>query len=169
MQPPLTSQTEAEELMRYLADGSIDIVETDHAPHSIQSKLIAELENPEGIHDKNHTTCFGVPSIGLVAQLMFYQVKQGSITMERLIDAMSTRPAQIMGLRVGAQTQVTWDMIEYRIGEANVQSQAAWTPYLGKLAIGVIRAFVLQGERLISDGSIVGRASTVVTKRGTVI
>ncbi|HUD08180.1 MAG TPA: dihydroorotase family protein [Candidatus Saccharimonadales bacterium] len=165
MQPPLTTPAEAEELMRYLADGSIDIVETDHAPHTIQSKLNAELENPDGIHGGNHTTCFGVPGIELATPLMFYQVKRGYITIERLIDAMSTRPAQIMGLRVGAQTQVTWDMSEYRIGEAKVQSQAAWAPYLGKLVIGFIKAFEVQGERLISDGNIVGRVSTVVTKR----
>jgi dihydroorotase-like cyclic amidohydrolase len=169
MQPPLTTLTEAEELMRYLADGSIDIVETDHAPHSIQSKLNAELENPDGIHDGDHTICFGVPGIELAAPLMFYQVKRGYLTMERLINAMSIKPAQIMGLRVSNRTRVIWNMSEYRIGEDNVQSHSLWTPYLGRLALGVISTFELQGERLILDGNIIGRTSTVVTKRGTEI
>ena len=95
--------------------------------NTIQSKLNAELENPDGIHGGNHTTCFGVPGIELATPLMFYQVKRGYITIERLIDAMLRRPARIMGLRVGAQTQVTWDMSEYRIGEAKVQSHSGFT------------------------------------------
>lgn len=170
MQPPLTTQTEAEELMGYLADGSIDIVETDHAPHSSESKEKAEKENPDGIHDENHTTCFGVPGIEFAAPLMFYQAKRGYISLERVVDAMSTRPAEIMGLSVSDQTRVLWDMREYRISyDDDDQSHPRWTPFLGKLALGVVNTFELGGRRLISAGDIVDHAPEVITERGTLI
>ena len=170
MQPPLTTQTEAEELMGYLADGSIDIVETDHAPHSSMSKEKAEQANPDGIRDEMHTTCFGVPGIEFAAPLMFYQAKRGYISLERVVDAMSTRPAKIMGLRVSGQTRVLWDMREYRIGyDDAAQSLSRWTPFLGKLALGVVNTFELRGKRLISAEDIVDQAPEVITESDTLI
>ncbi|HUC88368.1 MAG TPA: dihydroorotase family protein [Candidatus Binatia bacterium] len=171
MQPPLTDQAEAEELMHYLANGYIDIIETDHAPHSIKDKQEAELDNPNGVQDaERHITCFGVPGIEFAAPLMFYQVKRGHISMERVVEAMSTRPAELMGIAIDPATTVRWDMSEYRIGsDSEAMSASSWTPYLGKLAVGKIEAFELRGRRLISLYDNVVKAPEVVTQRGTVV
>jgi dihydroorotase-like cyclic amidohydrolase len=169
VQPPLVDQAEAEELMRCLSDGSIDIVETDHAPHAYESKLGAESGNPDGLHDADHVTCFGLPGIELAAALMFYQARRGYISMERLVDAMSTRPARIMGLKVSDKTFVSWDMREFRVGHENVHSKCSWTPYLGRLALGVPNEIRVWGKPLISNGAVVDRAPTVITDRGSEI
>lgn len=168
MQPPLTSQTEAEKLMHYIAIGDIDIVETDHAPHSLESKFKAEAENPNGIHDAEHTTCFGVPGIEFAASLMFYQAKRGRISMERVIDAMSTRPAELLGVRIRPDSYAGWNMEEYRIGEdEKSESLAGWTPFLGKLAVGYVTDLYANGRRLIgNNGSEIIRCPRVLTKRG---
>jgi dihydroorotase len=167
--PKLVKQDEAEKLMRYLDDDEIDIVATDHAPWSTANKFTAEAENPDGLHGEGLAICSGLPSIDHAAAILFYQAHRGFISFERLIDAMSTRPAEILGVKLAENTSATWDMREYRIGEDNVQSQSGWSPYMGKLAIGHVQTFDIGGQRLISAGEIVGRRPEVVTSRGTVI
>ncbi len=171
MKPPLAHQDEAEKLLGYLASGDIDIVETDHAPHAEAAKWQAEQDNPNGLEDAGHTTCFGVPGIEFAAPLLFYQAKRGNISMERLLDAMSTKPAEILGVTLDGQTRVEWDMLEYRIEEEKytVESAAGWTPFLGKLAVG-IPMHVQIGDKVLVDGyEIVGQDPRVISHRGAII
>jgi dihydroorotase len=169
MQPPLVEQAESEKLMFHLANGDIDIIETDHAPHAESSKMKAELENPNAILDGEHTTCFGVPSIGHAASLMFYQVKRGRISMERTIDAMSTRPAEILGVKLSKKTKFLWDTREFRIGhDDDVESRSGWTPFLGKLAVGTVHAAKINGQQLVTaEGQVDATYPLVVTSRGS--
>lgn len=172
MQPPLAEQADSEQLMRLLADGYIDVVETDHAPHSQDAKWQAEFNNPHGAHAPGQTTCFGVPGIEFAAPLLFYQVHRGRITMERLVRAMSTRPAEIVGVQLQHSTKFTWEMEEYRIddeGYTTVSSLAQWTPYLGKLARGVINSARIGGKEVMSAGDIIDQSPRVVSERGEVV
>lgn len=156
MQPPLAEQAAATELLKLLADGSIDIVETDHAPHSLDAKWAAEAENPEGIHDPDYRTCFGVPGIEFALPLLFYQAKCGRLSMERIIDATSTKPAEIIGVALAGNTKVTWDMRPYRIGHehAGGRSGSGWTPFLDKLAVGRVIKVTLSGRTIYHTGTI---------------
>lgn len=170
MQPPLAEQAEAEELMHYLANGDIEMVATDHAPHSADSKYQAEKNNPEGLSDEEHTTCWGVPGIEFAASLMFYQAKRGFISMERLVDAMSTKPAELLGVKLNPRSRVEWDMREYRIGyDDDAESLARWTPFLGKMAIGEIVGIEIGGSLVVNGGDIVKPTPRVVTRRGQLI
>jgi dihydroorotase-like cyclic amidohydrolase len=128
MQPPLADQVDAEKLLHYLAEGKIQIIESDHAPHSKDAKREAEAAG---------TSCFGVPGIEHIVGLMLYQVKRENITIERLIDAMSTQPAKLFGLQPSSQTGSEWELIDGRIeSEADIISGAGWTPYLGMNTYG---------------------------------
>jgi dihydroorotase len=171
MMPPLVHQDEAEELLQLLADGLIDVVETDHAPHAVSDKWAAEQENPMAIHDPNHRTCFGVPGIDLVMPLLLYQVKRGRLSLKRLVDATSIKPAKIIGVKLLPTTQVTWDTTEYRIGDSPglKLSGSGWTPYSGKLAVGIVKKIKVGNKLLIKDGKIVNKLSRVVAQRGELI
>lgn len=145
MMPPLADQPDTERLMRMLDAGDIDIIETDYAPHSKEAKWQAE-----------HTggNCFGVPGIEHVVPLLMYQVKRENISLERLIDALSTKPAALLGVTPDAQ--VEWDMEMYRIEDEGqqVSSGAKWSPYLGHLAIGRVRSMRISDMEFITDGVI---------------
>ncbi len=169
MQPPLAEQSDAEELLRLLADGLIDVVETDHAPHAKAMKWKAEDENPQAIHDPEHTTCFGVPGIEWALPLLFYLEKRGFITMERIIDASSTKPLELLGLRRNPKTHVVWDMEEYRIDETDIQTGARWSPFAGKLAVGRVKEMVIAGQNVVDNYKHFNRKPKAVTERGTVI
>lgn len=165
MQPPLLHQDEAEELFNLFAIGKIDILETDHAPHLVQNKWAAEYENPQGIHDPQHATCYGVPGIEFALPLLFYQMQKGRLTLERIIEATSTKPAEIIGIKQKNNTVVTWRMDAYRIGEEYPKglSGSGWTPYLNNIAVGKVETVRIAGKTLVDKGKIIAKLPRAIT------
>lgn len=161
MQPPLAAQSEAEKLLELLATGDIDIVETDHAPHPSAAKWAAEND-----HTK---TCFGVPGIEFAVPLLLYQVKQGRLSLERLVDATSTRPTQIIGVKLSPKTKVTWRTETYRIGDRLPEghSGSGWTPFLDKLASGKVDKVVIDGQTVFHTGTAL-KAGRVLNRANTI-
>lgn len=163
MIPPLAHQDQTSALFDLFVDGSIDILETDHAPHLTSGKWIAEAENPEGTPGREHTTCFGVPGIEFALPLLFYQLQRGTITLERIVDATSKNPAKIIGIEP-ANSKVTWRMEQYRIGQEYPKgiSGSGWTPYLDKVGVGRVQKVVLDGKVLVRDGKIIDHAPQAI-------
>ncbi len=157
MQPPLASQIDAEHLLWLLARGEIDIVETDHAPHSKKSKWEAENEGNE---------CNGVPGSEFAQALLMYQAKKNKVGLERLVEAMSTKPADIIGVRMTNHTTATWSMEEFRIEDEGMQvaSGANWTPYLGMLALGKLTEVRILGQVLVRNGEIVNKEPRIINQ-----
>lgn len=155
MQPALAHQPDTEKLLYLLATGQIDAVESDHAPHTKAKKWEAERANGP---------CYGVPGIEFMMPLLFHAVKKGRISLERVVDATSTEPSRVIGLRLSPYTRVTWGMEEFRIeNEADqVISGSGWTPYLGMLAIGEVQCSTIMGKTLIKDGEIIDKHPRVI-------
>lgn len=170
MQPPLMRQDEAEELFELFAAGQIDALETDHAPHSLESKWAAEQANPEGIHDPDHATCYGVPGIEFALPLLFYQMQKGKISLDRIIEATSAAPARIIGVKLSADSKTTWNMDMYRIGDSQLagSSGSGWTPYLNNIAVGRLKNLSLSRKTLVSDGKIVAKMPRVIGRGDSV-
>ena len=161
MQPPLADQPDAEKLMRYLAAGKIQIIESDHAPHTKEAKREAEHCG---------TTCYGVPGIEHIARLMLYQVKRGNLTVDRFIDAMNTQPANLLGLTRRYDTHTTWELKDGRIeSEDDIASGAGWTPYLGMNTYGELVESRIGGRTVYANGEIVSQTHKPVSARGSVI
>jgi dihydroorotase len=169
--PDPVHQDVAEELLYLLARGSIDALETDHAPHTKAAKWKAELENPEGdegLGDQQDSpsSCFGVPGIEFALPLLFYQVKRNKISEKRLIEAVSKIPADIIGVRLTPHSTVTWSMEEYRIDDERSMaiSGSKWTPYLGKLAVGKVHEVKVLGKPLVQEGKIINKEPRVINR-----
>jgi dihydroorotase-like cyclic amidohydrolase len=136
MQPPLATQLKSEELWIQLADGEIDLIESDYAPHPVQAKLKAEGKNPKGIHDARHTTCYGVPGIEHIGPIMIRQAKLGNISMDRLIDAMHTKPLEVIRRKDQENSEVDWRLDTYLIKESDIVSGSHMSPYVGSVGVG---------------------------------
>jgi dihydroorotase len=132
MNPPLRSQADNDALWQGLRMGAIDILASDHAPHLPEEKREDIWEAPAG-----------VPGVETMLPLMLIAVKRNLISLERLVDALSSRPARIFGLAGKGAIEKGKDadlvIVDTKsISQVNadhLHSRADWTPFQGKDAI----------------------------------
>jgi dihydroorotase len=126
MNPPLRSVHDREAVRQGLADGTIDVIATDHAPHSTTEKSVEFQKAPNGIIGLETALSLG---LNLVAD--------GILTLEGLIEKMSTNPARILGLEngliVGQPADITIFDPEksYRVNAEKFRSLSRNTPFDG--------------------------------------
>ena len=90
MMPPLGNEVDSQALLDALDKEQIQIIETDHAPHTTKDKLAAERNNPTGDDSPGCNTCFGVSGIEFVLPVMISLVQRHQIRIDRLLDALYT-------------------------------------------------------------------------------
>ncbi|MEO8510403.1 MAG: dihydroorotase [Chloroflexota bacterium] len=139
--PPLASVRDAQALLDGLADGTIDAIATDHAPHPPQRKLVPWDEAAPGMIGLE--TALG---IGLAA------VAAGRLRLPALLAALGDRPARIIGesrsLAIGQPADlVAFDPgASWRVERASLTSRSVNTPLLGRELRGVVRLTVVGGR-----------------------
>ena len=169
--PPLRTQRDVEALREGLADGTIDIVATDHAPHPAEAKECEWQEAAFGM--------LGLESaLSIVNQTM---VQTGLLTWEGVADRMSLAPARIAGyashggrIEVGAPAHLTVinPTQSYRVDRDLVASRSRNTPFHGMELSGVVQATFFRGIPTYLAGqltSIHSNGSTSKSQGGTSI
>ncbi len=143
MNPPIRSEEDRRALLAGLLDGTVDMIATDHAPHSAEEKS-------RGLEK----SLFGVVGLETAFPVLYTElVKTGVLTLDRLIDAMVTRPARRFGigtpaLKEGAPADLTvFDLNEsYRIDPADFLSMGRATPFAGRTVFGKCLLTLCGGE-----------------------
>lgn len=133
MNPPLRSSDDRKALIAGLIDGTIDMVATDHAPHSVAEKAGSML-----------TAAFGITGLETAFSLMYtHFVKQGIVSSNQLIKWMATNPAKIFNLKTGvievgqpADIAIFDIENEYVIKETDFYSKGKNTPFIGQKVVG---------------------------------
>ena len=120
MNPPLRAREDREALLQGLCDGTIDMIATDHAPHSAEEKA-------RGLEK----SAFGIVGLETAFPLLYTcLVKKGVITLEKLIDLMAIAPRERFGLPFQGVT--AWDLNrKYAIDPAEFASMGRATPFEG--------------------------------------
>ena len=147
--PAVKSETDREALREALRDGIIDTIGSDHAPH-----LLEEKQRP-------YTTCpSGLPSIRQSLQAVLKVASEAEIPLERVVSAMSERPAEIIGIKdrgfikkgffadlvvLDPEADVTVEEPGYKCG---------WSPYTGQTLKGKIGLVFLNGKPVVKDGKL---------------
>ena len=127
MNPPLRSQEDKEALIAGIVDGTIDMIATDHAPHSAEEKSRGLEKSAFGIVGLE--TAFAAMYTGLV--------KTGVITMERLVELMAINPRRRFGIPYSRDEYTVWDMDAEAVVDVNeFLSLGRATPFLGKVFSG---------------------------------
>ncbi len=143
MNPPIRSEEDRRALLAGLLDGTVDMIATDHAPHSAEEKS-------RGLEK----SLFGVVGLETAFPVLYTElVKTGVLTLDRLIDAMVTRPARRFGigtpaLKEGAPADLTvFDLNEsYKIDPADFLSMGRATPFAGRTVFGKCLLTLCGGE-----------------------
>ena len=146
MNPPLRSREDRDALIRGIQDGTIDMIATDHAPHSAEEKSRGLEKSLMGIVGLE--TAFPI--------LYTYLVKPGIITMERLIELLCTKPRERFGMESAGRADFSlWDLNEsYVINPEEFKSMGRNTPFTGWEVSGRCRMTVCGGDIVWNDGVI---------------
>ncbi|MBE5809206.1 MAG: dihydroorotase [Clostridiales bacterium] len=122
MNPPLRAREDREALLEGLADGTIDMIATDHAPHSAEEKA-------KGLDG----SAFGIIGLETAFPLLYtYLVGKGVITLERLIDLMAFAPRRRFGIPLDEDEATVWDLeAGYTIDTGRFLSMGRATPFEG--------------------------------------
>lgn len=142
MNPPLGSEEDRQALIEALADGTLDAISTDHAPHTPEEKANFE-KAPNG-------------SIGMETSLAaVWTALHGKLELSEMISLMSTAPAKILGipagtLKVGATADIVlFDPDEtWTVDPARLHGKSRNTPFKGMELTGRVRATYLRGRKV---------------------
>ena len=136
MNPPLRSAEDRIALVQGIQDGTIDMIATDHAPHSAEEK-------GRGLAG----SAFGVVGIETAFPILYtYLVKENIITLQKLIELLAINPRNRFGIPMGADFTV-WDLEkEYTIDPANFLSMGKATPFAGWKCQGECKLTICNGN-----------------------
>ena len=141
MNPPLRTEEDRQAIIRGLMDGTIDMIATDHAPHSAEEKAKSITEAPSGIIGLETALSLGITSL----------VNPGYLTLPQLIKKMSLNPAKIYGLDKGtlevgkAADLVIFDAKEHWTPK-DYASKASNTPFTGSHLCGTVQMTICDGK-----------------------
>lgn len=141
MKPSLKTQKDVDFLWKNL--DKIDVIESDHAPHTIKEK-------------RGEKALFGVPGLETTFPLMLTAVSKGRLTLERLLELCYENPKKIFLNKSGElDTKIEVDLNqEYEIKNENLFTKCKWSPFNGWGVKGkVIRTFI-RGQKVYEDGKI---------------
>ncbi len=142
MAPPLRTERDVEALQKAVAEGLVDVIATDHAPHALMDKAVEFDQAANGI-------------IGLqtALPLTLKLVHDGVVSLKRWVEALTVAPARLLNipfgtLRVGAVADVTvlGPREKWTLTEGMILSKSVNSPFLGWEFEGRVRATLLGGE-----------------------
>ena len=121
MNPPLRSKEDREALVQGILDGTIDMIATDHAPHSAEEKA-------KGLEK----SAFGVVGIETAFPILYtYLVKPGILTLDRLVDLLVINPRNRFNIPLGCEYSI-WDLNEeYEVDPREFLSMGKASPFTG--------------------------------------
>ncbi|MBP5249081.1 MAG: dihydroorotase [Lachnospiraceae bacterium] len=145
MNPPLRAKEDRDALIQGAADGSVDIIATDHAPHGKEEKSQGFLKAPFGIVGLE--TAFSVCYTTLV--------KTGRMTLSDLITRMSLKPAEIIHIKAGtlkpgypADIMIADMNEQYVTDPEGFRSKGRNTPFAGMTVSGKVKMTIVGGKRV---------------------
>ena len=141
MNPPLRGVDDQMALLAGIQDGTIDVIATDHAPHT-------DEEKSRGLEH----SAFGIVGIECAFPLMYtYLVRTGFITLDRLVELMSTRAREIMGLPIGTSWATFEVETPYEINPRKFISKGHSTPFAGWQVYGRCTETIYNGKVVFKE------------------
>jgi len=151
MNPSVKARSDREALWQALRDGRIQIVATDHAPHTLDEKARPYPESPSGL-----------PAVEVVLALMLHQVSQGLCTLEEVVAWMCDGPARIWDLVDKGRIEEGYDAdlvlvdleLEREVRDEEQRTRCGWSPWHGETLTGwPVRTWV-GGRTVFVDGAV---------------
>ena len=155
MNPPLRDAAHQKILWWGLGQGVVDVLGSDHAPHTLEEKALEYPASPSGM-----------PGVQTLIPVMLDHVNAGRLSLERFIDLTSHGPQRIFGIarkgRIAAGYDADFtivDMAQKRTIEDDwIASKCGWTPFAGRRVTGWPKGTIIRGQRVMWEDEILGKA-----------
>lgn len=143
MKPELGDKKDQNYLWDHISE--IDVIESDHAPHTIEEK-------------KSNNPPFGVPNLDTTLSLLLTAASQKRLTMKRLLEMCFENPRSIFNIPIDKKTYVEIDeKQEYTITNSNLVTRCGWSPFEGYKVKGKVLKVVLHGKKVMENGIILAK------------
>jgi dihydroorotase len=149
--PAIKAGTDREALVAAVNDGRIDIIATDHAPHTAAEKRRSYFKAPAGL-----------PLVQHALQVLFDLAVRGEITHELIVDRACHAPADLFGVSERGYVREGWfaDLVivdtgrPYRVEKSNLLCKCHWSPFEGHEFSSTIDTTIVNGEVVFSSGGL---------------
>ncbi|MEK1887373.1 MAG: dihydroorotase [Phyllobacterium sp.] len=152
MNPPVRDARHRDGVWSGITQGIVDVLGSDHAPHTLDEKLKPYPASPSGM-----------TGVQTLVPIMLDHVNEGRMSIERFVDLTSHGPNRLFGMARKGRIAVGYDadltIVDMKrretITNAIVGSKAGWTPYDGKIVTGWPVGTIVRGNRVMWEGEIV--------------
>jgi dihydroorotase len=151
MNPPVRAARHRDGVWRGISQGIVDVLGSDHAPHTLAEKAKPYPASPSGM-----------TGVQTLVPIMLDHVNAGRLTLQRFVDLSSHGPQRIFGMarkgRIAAGYDADFTVVDLKrrgtITNAQAGSRAGWTPYDGKEVTGWPVGTIVRGRRVMWEGEI---------------
>lgn len=146
LNPPFRTESDRQSLIAGLKDGTIDIIATDHAPHSAEEKSRPFAQAPSGIIGLETALPLGITKL----------VRQGYLSLPELIEKMALAPARLYGLESGIDVGKKADICIFAPDESFIvgekfASKSSNSPFIGEMLYGRIKYTICGGKAVYRE------------------
>jgi len=156
MNPPVREKSHREKIWRGLDQGVVDVLGSDHAPHTLEEKAKAYPDSPSGM-----------TGVQTLVPIMLDHVAAGRLTLARFVDLTSAGPARLFQLARKGRVAVGYDadltVVDLKrrqtITDNWIASRCGWTPYDGKNVTGWPVGTFVRGAQVMWEGELLAPAT----------
>lgn len=154
MNPPIRDARHRDALWVGVANGTVTVIGSDHAPHTREEKSETYPNTPSGM-----------PGVQTLLPIMLDHVNAGRLTLERLVELVSSNPARLFGIKgkgglvKGNDGDLTLvDLSASRtITDDWIASRCGWTPFNGRMVTGWPMATVIRGRAVMREDEVIDK------------
>lgn len=154
MNPPIREASHRDALWRAVQNGLIDVIGSDHAPHTREEKEKTYPDTPSGM-----------PGVQTLVTILLDHVAAGRLTLERFIDLTSAGAARIFGIAGKGRIALGYDAdftladlkMKKKIENRWIASKCGWTPFDGMETSGWPVATIIRGRTVMRDGALIAQ------------
>ena len=153
MNPPIREIRHQKGLWKGIKDGVVDVIGSDHAPHTIEEKNKTYPETPSGM-----------PGVQTIVPIMLDHVNQGNLSLFKLCELISTNPARLYKVINKGEIKLNNDADltiidlnkEVKITNDMMATKSGWTPFNNKKVKGWPVMTIVNGNIIMRDGELIG-------------
>lgn len=155
MNPPVRSKEHQHAIWQALQSGIVDVLGSDHAPHTLEEKSKPYPNSPSGM-----------PGVQTLVPVMLDHVNKGRLSIERFVDLTSHGPARIFSIarkgRIAEGYDADLTIVDLkkkrRIENKWIESKCGWTPYDGYEVMGWVQGTFVRGRKVMWNDQILGKS-----------